>query len=113
MATYNSKHGTSLSLNYLEESRSLMALQGPKAAAVVSRLSGKDLSGLRFMSTTNFAVAGYPCWVSRCGYTGEDGFELSVPAEVAPQLMDALLAQPEVYVLNNYCRHKLFVSLIL
>ena len=81
MATYNSKHGTSLSLNYLEESRSLMALQGPKAAAVVSRLSGKDLSGLRFMSTTNFAVAGYPCWVSRCGYTGEDGFEISVPHE--------------------------------
>jgi len=107
MATYNSKHGTSLSLNYLEESRSLMALQGPKAAAVVSRLSGKDLSGLRFMSTTNFAVAGYPCWVSRCGYTGEDGFELSVPAEVAPQLMDALLAQPEVMPIGLAARDSL------
>ena len=75
--------------------RALLALQGPEAAAVLSRLAPAS-AALRFMTTDLMAVAGIPCRVSRLGYTGEDGFELSVPAAEAVTLARRLLAEPEV-----------------
>lgn len=75
--------------------RALLALQGPQAAAALSRLNG-DVGRLVFMTATAVTLAGAQCYVSRSGYTGEDGFEISVPAEHAVALAKALLALPEV-----------------
>src|SRR5690606_33440206 len=75
--------------------RALLALQGPRAADVLGRLC-PAANELAFMQTTSERVAGVPCRIARCGYTGEDGFEISVPAEHAPDLARRLLAEPEV-----------------
>jgi aminomethyltransferase len=78
-----------------QEDRALIALQGPAAAAVLSRLC-PDAAALRFMDFAQLQVGGIPCFVSRSGYTGEDGFEISVPAAQVESLADRLLEQPEV-----------------
>jgi len=75
--------------------RALVALQGPKAAEAIAPLA-PDLAALSFMGVTETVVAGVPAVVSRSGYTGEDGFEISVPAEQAEAFARALLAQPGV-----------------
>ena len=75
--------------------RALLALQGPKAVAALSRLNA-GVAQLVFMTGGVFDLAGATCFVTRSGYTGEDGFEISVPASEAVTLAEALLAQPEV-----------------
>ncbi|KPF48574.1 glycine cleavage system protein T [beta proteobacterium AAP121] len=75
--------------------RALLALQGPKAVDALARLN-PAVAGLVFMSGGVFDLAGTACFVTRSGYTGEDGFEISVPAEQAVTLAEVLLAQPEV-----------------
>ncbi|WP_425260468.1 glycine cleavage system aminomethyltransferase GcvT [Rubrivivax sp. RP6-9] len=75
--------------------RALLALQGPQAVAALSRLH-PGVAGLVFMTGGAFDLAGARCFVTRSGYTGEDGFEISVPAGHAVTLAEALLAQPEV-----------------
>ena len=73
----------------------LLALQGPKAVAALSRLNGA-VSRMVFMSGMSVDLLGSPCHVTRSGYSGEDGFEISVPADRATALARALLAMPEV-----------------
>jgi aminomethyltransferase len=75
--------------------RALLALQGPQARAVMARFS-EVAARLPFMSAGPAAVAGIECFVSCSGYTGEDGFELSVGAADAEALARRLLAEPEV-----------------
>jgi len=75
--------------------RALLALQGPKAEAVLATLS-VDVPAMRFMDAGPRNVDGIDCFVSRSGYTGEDGFEISVPAEHAERLAKALLANSDV-----------------
>lgn len=75
--------------------RGLIALQGPAARAVLSRLA-PHAPALRFMEATALDVAGIACWVSCSGYTGEDGFEISMAARDAEALTRRLLAEPEV-----------------
>ncbi len=75
--------------------RSLLALQGPQAAAVMARLA-PELTQLVFMSAARTAIAGIDCFVTRSGYTGEDGFEISLPADSAEMLARVLLDQDEV-----------------
>ena len=75
--------------------RALLALQGPKAVDALARLQ-PALASLNFMSGGVFDLNGARCLVTRSGYTGEDGFEISVPGEAAASLAEALLAQPEV-----------------
>ena len=83
-----------ITINHMED-QALLALQGPKAAAVLARLApGTD--ALFFMEAGAFTIAGIPAWVSRSGYTGEDGFELSVPADSVEKLATLLCDQPEV-----------------
>jgi aminomethyltransferase len=77
------------------ENRALIALQGPKAAQVISRHCPKAGS-LAFMSATSAEFDGIDCSVSRSGYTGEDGFEISVGARKAHEVVSALLSEPEV-----------------
>jgi aminomethyltransferase len=83
-----------ITLSHLYE-QALLALQGPEAVTALARLA-PGVEALTFMTAGAFAVAGIDCWVSRSGYTGEDGFEISVPAEQVEALADALCAQPEV-----------------
>jgi aminomethyltransferase len=73
----------------------LLALQGPRAAEAIARLA-PSLAALTFMTGCAASLAGAECYVTRSGYTGEDGFEISVPADAAPALARALLALPEV-----------------
>ncbi len=70
----------------------LLALQGPRAAAVLGRLTGAALDGLKAFRFADGAVAGLPVTISRTGYTGEDGFELYARAGDARRLWDALMA---------------------
>jgi aminomethyltransferase len=73
------------------ESIGLLALQGPKAEAILGRLTDHDLGGLRFYHFGEGRVSGVESIISRTGYTGEDGFELYVPAVDAPRLWRDLL----------------------
>ncbi len=75
--------------------RALLALQGPLAVAALSRLN-PAVAALVFMTGGAFDLLGSRCFVTRSGYTGEDGFEISVSADQAVALAEALLAQPEV-----------------
>ncbi len=76
--------------------RSLIALQGPKAEKVLSSLCTLDFEKMGFMTSIYTKVAGFDCLVSRCGYTGEDGFEISVSHTDAVALAKKLLANSDV-----------------
>ena len=73
--------------------RALLAFQGPKAAEILAR-HAPAAAEMAFMAVAERAIAGIPCWVSRSGYTGEDGYEISVPAAHAERLAEILLAEP-------------------
>ena len=81
-------------LNHLED-QTLLAVQGPKAAEAVSRIF-PQATGLYFMEGTGFEWEGVMIGISRSGYTGEDGFEITLPASHAERLADLLCHQPEV-----------------
>jgi aminomethyltransferase len=88
--------GTGARLTVLDD-RALLALQGPEAAAALAPLAPDlALDSLSFLGVAEVAVAGIPAIVARSGYTGEDGFEISVPADRAEALAKALLARPGV-----------------
>jgi aminomethyltransferase len=75
--------------------RALLALQGPAAAAVMTRLA-PPAADLRFMQSAELDIGGQPCRIARSGYTGEDGFEISLATENAVSLARLLLDQAEV-----------------
>jgi aminomethyltransferase len=83
-----------VSMSHMED-RALLALQGPKAVAALARVV-PGVEHLYFMEASSFLWGHEPLWISRSGYTGEDGFEISVPAEAVAALAEALCAQPEV-----------------
>lgn len=77
------------------DDRVLLALQGPKARAVLARIA-PQAAGLGFMTTTRAEIEGERCFVSCCGYTGEDGFEILARMPHAEKIAHWLIAQPEV-----------------
>jgi len=77
------------------EDRALIALQGPGAAAALARLA-PEAAAMGFMTARPLAIGRHACLVSRSGYTGEDGYEISVPASEAEALTRTLLADPAV-----------------
>ncbi|WP_315759989.1 glycine cleavage system aminomethyltransferase GcvT [Sphingomonas sp. Y38-1Y] len=94
MAHLRERLDDAITLNLLDE-RALLALQGPKAVEVLDRLV-PGVAALGFMQAGAFDWNGAALWISRSGYTGEDGFEISVPEDAVEALADALVAEPEV-----------------
>ena len=90
----------------LSEDRALLALQGPESRVVMTRL-GKSSSGLGFMTATQDQIDGVDVWVTCSGYTGEDGFEVSVSASEAGRVAQCLLAEPEVKAIGLGARDSL------
>jgi aminomethyltransferase len=86
--------------------RALIALQGPGAESALARFCA-DAPAMRFMDAGPHEVDGLPCFVSRSGYTGEDGFEISVPAEQAERLARKLLENSEVLPIGLGARDSL------
>ncbi|MBT6093468.1 MAG: glycine cleavage system aminomethyltransferase GcvT [Rhodospirillaceae bacterium] len=86
--------GKDVSIDY-RQGRALMALQGPKAAAVLTGLNSVAAE-MPFMSFLDFEIAGKSVSVSRCGYTGEDGYEISTMADDAEIVARALLDHADV-----------------
>jgi len=86
--------------------RALIALQGPKAESALAKLCA-DAAGMRFMDAGARRVLDVDCFISRSGYTGEDGFEISVPAEHAEALAAALLENPDVIPIGLGARDSL------
>ena len=86
--------------------RALVALQGPKAESALAKLCA-DVAAMRFMDTGPRKVAGIDAFVSRSGYTGEDGFEISVPADQAEALAMALLENADVLPIGLGARDSL------
>jgi aminomethyltransferase len=81
-------------LDHMRE-QALLALQGPKAVEALARQI-PEVRELTFMTGGAFALGQVRCWISRSGYTGEDGFEISLPATAAAEVADLLCAEPEV-----------------
>ena len=86
--------------------RALIALQGPKAETVLGRFCD-GVASMRFMDAGARRLNGIDCFVSRSGYTGEDGFEISVPADAAESLAGALLADEAVLPIGLGARDSL------
>ena len=86
--------------------RGLLALQGPEARDVMARLC-PEACELIFMQHGRFTLAGQEVWISRSGYTGEDGFEISVAREGCEALAEQLLAEPEVEAIGLGARDSL------
>ncbi|KAJ0984468.1 hypothetical protein J5N97_002824 [Dioscorea zingiberensis] len=80
---------------HIHDERSLLALQGPLAAPVLQLLTKDDLSKLYFGEFRKLDINGSHCFLTRTGYTGEDGFEISVPSENAVDLAKAILEKSE------------------
>jgi aminomethyltransferase len=86
--------------------RALIALQGPKAESVLAQLCA-EAPAMRFMDAGPHGVDGVECFVSRSGYTGEDGFEISIPAGQAETVAKKLLADSEVLPIGLGARDSL------
>jgi len=86
-----------ITLNHLDE-QALLALQGPKAADALARHAEGEypLTALTFMKFGRYTIAGHDVTIARAGYTGEDGFEISLPGEAAAEIAELLCGEPEV-----------------
>lgn len=84
----------------------LIALQGPAAESALAKLN-PEVAAMAFMDVKDVTLAGEACIVSRSGYTGEDGYEISVPGGKAVELAKALLADPDVHPIGLGARDSL------
>ncbi|MCJ9429431.1 glycine cleavage system aminomethyltransferase GcvT [Kordiimonas marina] len=88
------------------DDRALIALQGPKAEAVLAALA-PEVADLGFMEATAVTLEGVVCWVSRSGYTGEDGYEISIPQEEVDAFTRRLLQNDDVELIGLGARDSL------
>lgn len=77
------------------ENRALIALQGPASETVLSEFNSQ-ISAMKFMDVETLSIDGAECWISRSGYTGEDGFEISIPSSAAEAITRSILSKQEV-----------------
>eukprot|EP00873_Tetraselmis_striata_P020136 jgi/Tetstr1/440400/TSEL_028734.t1 len=80
----------------IHDDRSLLALQGPAAKDVLQALTKADLSKLYFSMFDTIDIGGVPVWITRTGYTGEDGFEISIPIDRTLELAEQICASDKV-----------------
>jgi len=90
----------------LASGRALLAVQGPDACTALSALV-PAVAAMRFMDAGVFSVDGATCFISRSGYTGEDGFEMSMPLAVAEDIAERLLRHPSVQLVGLGARDSL------
>jgi len=90
----------------LVSARALLAVQGPEACAALSALV-PAVAAMRFMDAGVFTIDGTACFISRSGYTGEDGFEMSVPVAVAEDIAERLLSHGSVQLIGLGARDSL------
>lgn len=97
-----------ITLQHMDE-HALLALQGPKAADALARHAAGEqpLAALTFMRFGRFTIAGHDVTIARAGYTGEDGFEISLPAAAAEEIASLLCAEPEVQPIGLGARDSL------
>ena len=88
------------------EDRALIALQGPASEAVLGELN-PQIKKMKFMDIETLPIGGADCWVSRSGYTGEDGFEISIPAEAAESVTREILSNKIVEFIGLGARDSL------
>ena len=88
------------------EDRALIALQGPASEAVLGELN-PQIKKMKFMDVETLPIGGADCWVSRSGYTGEDGFEISIPAEAAESVTREILSNKIVEFIGLGARDSL------
>jgi len=88
------------------DNRALLAIQGPAAEAVMAEYHPR-FADMRFMDVDTLPIAGAECWVSRSGYTGEDGYEISIPVAAAETVARALLAHDDVEFIGLGARDSL------
>ncbi|WBA86211.1 glycine cleavage system aminomethyltransferase GcvT [Endozoicomonas sp. GU-1] len=94
-----------IKLDVLDD-RALLALQGPMAAEVMAKVV-PEVAELVFMDSRQLSIDGAPCFISRSGYTGEDGFEISIPEKDAERITRLLLDHPEVELIGLGARDSL------
>lgn len=94
LAAYKAKGGDVDMI--VHDDRSLLALQGPEAALVLQPHVKEDLNKIYFGNFTKLNIAGVPCFLTRTGYTGEDGFELSIPNDKATELARKFMSDNRV-----------------
>lgn len=105
LAHLNSKLPETVRLSQIKD-RALLALQGPAAEAALSALN-PAVAQMKFMDVQTVVLNGASCWVSRSGYSGEDGFEISVPVADALALAKLLLENPDVALIGLGARDSL------
>ena len=97
--------GEGVELEVMED-RALLALQGPEAAQALSRIV-PEVAQMLFMDSRAITIEGVDCLIGRAGYTGEDGYEISIPADKAVFIAKLLLEQPEVELIGLGARDSL------
>ena len=88
------------------ENRALIALQGPASEAVLGKYH-PQIKNMKFMDVETLPIDGSECWISRSGYTGEDGFEISIPAEAAEPITRSILSNQNVEFIGLGARDSL------
>ena len=88
------------------ENRALIALQGPASEAVLGKYH-PQIKNMKFLDVETLPIEGVECWISRSGYTGEDGFEMSIPAEAAEPITRSILSNQNVEFIGLGARDSL------
>lgn len=89
--------GKQVNIEFLDPlEQGLIALQGPSAVTALQSLVDIDLTKLKFMMSVETVIDQKPVRISRCGYTGEDGFEISIPGKDAKSISELILSKPNV-----------------
>lgn len=97
--------GEGVELELLDD-RALVAVQGPTAAQAIARIA-PEVNDMVFMDSRQMKIDGVDCFVSRSGYTGEDGYEISIPSAEADRLCRLFLEQPEIEAIGLGARDSL------